>query len=130
LNNALTTHDQRGFTTACCIRISLTGEYLLANAGHIAPYKSGIEIDTPPALPLCLIREQSYELVRGSLAKGECIVLMSDGVPEARSVTGELYGFDRLPDLTRLPAQVIAETAQQFGQEDDITVLTICLAEC
>ncbi len=130
MNNALTTHDQLGFTTACCIRISLTGEYLLANAGHIAPYKSGIEIDTPPALPLGLIREQSYELVRGSLAQGECIVLMSDGVPEARSVRGELYGFDRLPGLTQLPAQVIAETAQRFGQEDDITVLTICLAEC
>jgi sigma-B regulation protein RsbU (phosphoserine phosphatase) len=55
--------------------------------------------------------------------------LMSDGVPEARSVTGELYGFDRLPGLSRLPAQEIAETAQRFGQDDDITVLTLALAQ-
>ena len=53
---------------------------------------------------------------------------MSDGVPEARSATGQLYGFDRLHHLTQLPAQEIAETAQRFGQEDDITVLTLSLA--
>jgi len=129
LNNALATHDQLGFTTACCIRISLTGEYVLANAGHIAPYRSGIEIETPSALPLGLIREQSYEIVRGSLLKGERLVLMSDGVPEARSAAGDLYGFDRLSSLTTLSAQEIAETAQRFGQDDDITVLTVALTE-
>jgi serine phosphatase RsbU (regulator of sigma subunit) len=53
---------------------------------------------------------------------------MSDGVPEARSHSGELYGFDRLQHLTLLPAHVIATTAQTFGQEDDITVLTLALA--
>jgi sigma-B regulation protein RsbU (phosphoserine phosphatase) len=78
---------------------------------------------------LGLIREQSYELVRGSLALGERLVLMSDGLPEARSVSGELYGFDRLPGLTQSPAHEIAETAQRFGHEDDITVLTLSLAE-
>jgi serine phosphatase RsbU (regulator of sigma subunit) len=50
---------------------------------------------------------------------------MSDGVVEARSAKGELYGFDRLPGLTRMPAMDIADIAQRFGQEDDITVLTI-----
>jgi GAF domain-containing protein len=42
LNNALIAQGQLGFTTACCIRISLSGEYTLANAGHIAPYLSGL----------------------------------------------------------------------------------------
>ena len=41
---------------------------------------------------------------------------------------GELYGFDRLPGLTLQTAQQIADTAQRFGQEDDITVLTLSLA--
>jgi two-component system alkaline phosphatase synthesis response regulator PhoP len=59
LNNALIVQGQLGFTTACCIRISLSGEYTLANAGHIAPYLSGRELDTPPALPLGLIPEQT-----------------------------------------------------------------------
>jgi serine phosphatase RsbU (regulator of sigma subunit) len=128
LNNALIAQDQLGFTTACCVRVSLSGEYAVANAGHIAPYVSGRELHTPPALPLGLIPEQTYELMRGCLAPGERLVLLSDGVPEARSDTGELYGFERLPGLTLMPARDIAEAAQRFGQEDDITVLTLAFA--
>jgi GAF domain-containing protein len=128
LNNALIAQGQLGFTTACCIRISLSGEYTLSNAGHIAPYLSGRELETPSALPLGLVRDQTYDLTRGQLASGERLVLLSDGVPEARSQAGELYGFERLSSLARMPAQEIAEAAQRFGQEDDITVLTLAFA--
>jgi len=128
LNNALSTQDQLGFTTACCIRVWPSGDYALANAGHIAPYLSGRELTTPPTLPLGLVPAQTYELVRGHLAPGERLVMMSDGVPEARSQTGELYGFERLAALTLKPARDIAEAAQNFGQEDDITVLTLVFA--
>ena len=129
LNNALLAKGQLGFATACCIRISLSGEFAFANAGHIAPYLSGRELETIPALPLGLVADQSYELVRGALPRGERIVLLSDGVPEARSQSGDLFGFDRLPQLTVKPAREIAEAAQSFGQEDDITVLTLALAQ-
>jgi hypothetical protein len=128
LNNALIAQGQLGFTTACCIRISLSGEYILSNAGHIAPYLSGREIETPSALPLGLMPDQTYDVTRGRLNSGERLVLLSDGVPEARSHTGELYGFERLSSLTRMSAQEIAEAAQLFGQEDDITVLTLAFA--
>jgi GAF domain-containing protein len=128
LNNVLIAQGQLGFTTACCVLIAPSGEYGLANAGHIAPYLAGREIATPPALPLGLVPDQTYELVQGRLAPGEQLVLLSDGVPEARSQTGELYGFERLPSLTKNSAQEIAEAAKQFGQEDDITVLTLALA--
>jgi serine phosphatase RsbU (regulator of sigma subunit) len=53
---------------------------------------------------------------------------LSDGVPEARSHSNELFGFDRLSDLTRLSAEEIAGAAQNFGQENDITVLALKLA--
>jgi hypothetical protein len=125
LNNVLCTQDQPGFTTACCIRVWPSGDYELANAGHIPPYLSGRELDTPPALPLGLVPAQTYELVRGHLEPGQRLVMVSDGVPEARSQTGELYGFDRLADLSLRSARDIAETAQHFGHEDDITVLTL-----
>ena len=128
LNNALIAHGQLGFTTACCVRISLSGEYAIANAGHISPYISGHEVNTPPALPMGLVADQTYELVHGHLAAAERLVLMSDGVPEAREDGGALYGFDRLPSLTLKSAREIAETAQRFGQEDDITVLTLAIA--
>jgi len=88
----------------------------------------GRELDTPPALPLGLIADQIYALVHGRLEPDERLVLMSDGVPEARGATGELYGFERLNELTLMPAREIAEAAQAFGQEDDITVLTLGLA--
>ncbi|MGB7134495.1 MAG: GAF domain-containing SpoIIE family protein phosphatase [Acidobacteriaceae bacterium] len=128
LNNVLTSQGHLGFTTVCCVRMALTGEYAVANAGHIAPYLDGKEIETAPALPLGLVADQSYEAFHGRLATGERLVLLSDGVLEARSESGELYGFERLSSLTRMPAETIAETAQRFGQEDDITVLTLELA--
>src|SRR6266700_2508346 len=75
LNNALVAQGQLGFTTACCIRISLSGEYTLSNAGHIAPYLSGRELETASALPLGLIQDQTYDLTRGHLPSGERLVL-------------------------------------------------------
>jgi uncharacterized membrane protein YkvA (DUF1232 family) len=36
-------------------------------------------------------------------------------------------GFDQLGRLTLSPAEAIADAAQAFGQEDDITVITIAL---
>lgn len=120
-----------GFTTACCVRISPDGRYTIANAGHISPYVAGVELVSPPALPLGLATlepGETYPLLAGRLLPGQRLVLMSDGVPEARTPRGELYGFERLGPLTLRPARDIAATAQNFGQDDDITVLTIaCL---
>lgn len=128
LNNVLIAQGQLGFTTACCIRVSLSGEYTVANAGHVSPYVSGRELSTPPALPLGLVPDQIYPSINGKLGPSERLVLLSDGVLEARAPDGELYGFDRLASLTLEPAQLIAETAQRFGQEDDISVLTLALS--
>jgi hypothetical protein len=127
LNNVLIAQGQLGFTTASCMRIWPDGSFKLANAGHLAPYVSGREIASSPSLPLGIAANQSYELVEGRLNQGERLVLLSDGVLEARSKTGELYGFDRLSELAQLSAGEIAEAARSFGQEDDITVVTITL---
>jgi phosphoserine phosphatase RsbU/P len=50
-------------------------------------------------------------------------------VIEATSSTGELYGFDRTQAISNQPAHTIVEAVKQFGQEDDITVLTLTLIE-
>ncbi len=131
LNQALADEGDTGFTTACCVRVSPDGRYTVANAGHLAPYVAGVELGTPPALPLGLVpleAGETYPLLAGQLLPGQRLVLLSDGVPEARTAKGELYGFERLGPLTLRPAGEIAATAQRFGQDDDITVLTIaCL---
>jgi phosphoserine phosphatase RsbU/P len=125
LNEALLMQGEMGFTTACCVRLQSDGRYTIANAGHINPYIDGEEIISPSALPLGMVGNQQYEQISGLLPEGKTLVLMSDGVVEARSAKGELYGFDRLPQLTLMTAQDIADVARNFGQEDDITVLTV-----
>jgi serine phosphatase RsbU (regulator of sigma subunit) len=60
---------------------------------------------------------------------GQQLTLYTDGVVEARSRQGELLGFERAAALSIQAADVIAQTAQAFGQEDDITVLTLALEE-
>jgi hypothetical protein len=47
-----------------------------------------------------------------------------DGV-EARGKSSELFGFDRTTAISAQAAEAIAQTAQQFGQDDDITVPTL-----
>jgi hypothetical protein len=49
-------------------------------------------------------------------------------VVEARNPAGELFGFDRTAPIVTQPAKQIANPAQQFGQEDNITVLTLTFA--
>jgi len=44
---------------------------------------------------------------------------------EARSKSGELFGFDRTSAIAADTAESIAQAAQSFGQQDDITVLTL-----
>jgi sigma-B regulation protein RsbU (phosphoserine phosphatase) len=46
-------------------------------------------------------------------------------VVEAQSANGELFGFDRAREMSTQTASAIVEAAKQFGQQDDITVVTI-----
>jgi len=117
-----------GFTTCLVLHVNLEGSFTVANAGHIAPYISGTELNSAPALPLGIMPDQVYQLVKGTMNAQDRIVLLSDGVPEARSQTNELFGFNRLSNLTRLSAEEIANAAQRFGQEDDITVLSLSVS--
>jgi serine phosphatase RsbU (regulator of sigma subunit) len=53
--------------------------------------------------------------------------MATDGVVEARGPSGELFGFDHLRDLGNQTASYLADAAKSFGQEDNITVLTVRL---
>ena len=53
------------------------------------------------------------------------MTFLSDGVVEARNASGELFGFERARTISRQSAKDIAAAAQAFGQDDDITVLTL-----
>jgi serine/threonine protein phosphatase PrpC len=55
------------------------------------------------------------------------LTLYTDGLLEARNSAGELFDFARIAPISSDTSEQIARTAQQFGQDDDITVLTFTL---
>ncbi len=113
------------FTTCQAAWFGCNGELVLANAGHLPPYLNSQEVPLPPALPLGALANNTYEEIRLYLHPGDRILLMSDGVVEARGPSGELFGFERVHNLSNQSAFYIADAAKSFGQEDDITVVTV-----
>jgi hypothetical protein len=47
---------------------------------------------------------------------------------EATNAQGELFGFERTQQVSNEPARYIAQTARHFGQNDDITVVSLYFA--
>jgi hypothetical protein len=118
------THDE-GFITCVCARITPQGEVTVANAGHLPPYLNGEEMLLEPDLPLGIATEEKYVEHAFRLEPGDHLTLLSDGVVEARDARGVLFGFERTRAISAQPASAIAAAALEFGQEDDITVLTL-----
>jgi serine phosphatase RsbU (regulator of sigma subunit) len=81
----------------------------------------------PGSFPLGLFPTVAYPENRLPLQVNDHLALYTDGLLEARSKSGELYGFDRTRELfAALPnAARAAEAAVHFGQDDDITVVTL-----
>jgi len=113
------------FTTCQVAYFSANGELVIASAGHPPPYLNSQEVTLPGGLPLGVVAGVVYEETRLYLHPGDRLLMMSDGVAEARKPNGELFGFDRVRNLSNQSAFFIAEAAKDFGQEDDITVLTV-----
>jgi len=120
---------RRGDAQATCLalRIGLDGQATLANAGHLAPYQNGEPLPMEGALPLGLVDGAECSVMRFSLAVGDNLLLMSDGIAEAMDADGQLFGFERVHELARSAtcAAEIAAAAQRFGQEDDISVISV-----
>jgi len=125
LNDRMMGRAHGGFTTCLAAHISREGRLTMANAGHLHPYRNGAEIDLPGSLPLGIVAQPRYEAIELTLAPGDRLTFVSDGVVEAQSKSRELFGFDRTLDLSRQPAAQIAQAARDFGQWDDITVVTV-----
>jgi hypothetical protein len=128
LNRRLHERLRGGFATCIAVRVEPDGKCIIASAGHLAPYRQGEEIPLPAGLPLGIVPETEYPDMLLQLAPGDTLMFLSDGVVEAQSPTGELFGFDRTRQISTQSAEAIAAAAQAFGQEDDITVLTLTFA--
>lgn len=114
-----------GFSTALAARIHPDGSVLLASAGHPSPYLDGKEVELPSALPLGIQSGSRYEAIRFRIEPGSRLTFYSDGIVEAQNPRGEMFGFERAREFsTRTPDEIVA-AAREFGQQDDMTVLSI-----
>ena len=79
------------------------------------------------ALPLGMMDGAEFSMMHFQLAPADTLMLMSDGVAEAQDEQGHLFGFERVSNLLQRPisAAEVAAVAQNFGQEDDISVLSV-----
>jgi Stage II sporulation protein E (SpoIIE) len=113
--------------TCLALRIEADGGATLANAGHIAPYLNGGELPMEGALPLGIFEGAESSVMHFQLNPGDRLVLMSDGIAEATDANGHLFGFERVLELLRTvsSASAVADAAQTFGQEDDISVISV-----
>ena len=122
INQALLGRTGGGFVTACCARFDPDGRVTIANAGHLPPYCDGQELAVAGGLPLGLAADVAYEQ---ALLSGERFTFISDGLVEAENAQRELFGFERAREISLKPAREIAEAAKAWGQNDDITVVTV-----
>jgi sigma-B regulation protein RsbU (phosphoserine phosphatase) len=114
-------------------------EYLYG--GHPSPLliRDGkvSELYTEGTLPVGLADEAVFEASRVQLEPDDVLVLFSDGIVEAANTQNELFGFERLNEVTAQYAQASIETlmktildaVEEFsrgaGQADDLTLLIV-----
>ena len=119
-----------------------SGRLLYANAGHTLPCcrrheKGRVDELVARGMPLGLMPGMPYEEKESVLVPGEGVVFCTDGLIEAHSPQGEMFGTPRLrgllserPEAGRdLSAYLMEElgrfTGEEWEQEDDITLLTL-----
>jgi hypothetical protein len=102
INRILQGKIEESFVTACSLFIDIANRRVLyANAGHPQPllWKSSMnEMSRFPIGGMMLgpFPESVYEKTALDLAKGDRLILYTDGILETRSRTGEFFGDDRL----------------------------------
>jgi serine phosphatase RsbU (regulator of sigma subunit) len=127
LNRRLIGRIEGGFVTCLVLHLAANGEATVANAGHLPPFRDGRELPVSGSLPLGLSSSVVYDELSFRLQESETLTLYTDGIIEARNSKGELFGFERLSAMlaTRPEIGKIVDAAEVFGQEDDITALSI-----
>jgi hypothetical protein len=125
MNQRMIGRTKGGFTTCLVLCARPDGPLTIASAGHMMPYVDGREIVGETGLPLGIAADITYPETSYRLRDGAQLTLITDGVIEARDKSGELFGFERTAAISMQSAEQIAACAQQFGQDDDITVVTL-----
>lgn len=121
---------------------STTRRLAVATGGQITPFlrraNGTVEfLSVVNNLPLGIIADTQYESRGFDLAPGESVLFLTDGLVEAFSPGGEMYGFERLAELFGrcgdLPARQVVDTLMNTivdwqpddDRTDDMTALVL-----
>jgi len=116
-----------------------SGELVYVNAGHepaliIAP-EGTIEELRPTGPALGMMPDSPFSAVTRTLEKNHTLLAFTDGLVEAHSPTGEIYGAERLREVLRARSNATApevvravlDALETFGKHsdphDDVTML-------
>jgi serine phosphatase RsbU (regulator of sigma subunit) len=111
------------------------------NAGHIQPLvkqPSGpVRRLAEPANPPLGILEGAFDMIAESIEPGAALLVVTDGITEAGSTAGHLFGADGLEKLmtdgefcsaaglVETVTKAVADFRQSLPQQDDITVFAL-----
>jgi sigma-B regulation protein RsbU (phosphoserine phosphatase) len=143
MNQATLAHRRSDlFFTAVYLTLDVvTGEVVLANAGHPTPYwchaDGRVEAITAGAAGAVGILENGeFKATSFRLAHGDSLVLYTDGVVEASNAYGDLYGSERLESCLAGSGTRAADIAEHIlrsvadhgvdGPDNDDLTLFIC----
>lgn len=125
LNREILREEDNGFITCLCAKLTPNGRLTISSAGHLSPYRNSEELSCEGGPPLGLFPDLVYLESHFQINCGDSLTMLSDGVTEATGPKDELFGLERTQAIITHSANYIATAAQQFGQEDDITVLKL-----
>ncbi|QTA38405.1 SpoIIE family protein phosphatase [Thermosipho ferrireducens] len=128
------------FVTTVAFKLNGEGVLEVINAGHDPLYivdDSGMEKVCSSGTPLGMFENVMYEVETVKLTQESLIFAYTDGIVEARNISGEEYGFERLERILKrsiyLNAKSVVDVvekdvfsfSQGAPQHDDITLLAV-----
>jgi serine phosphatase RsbU (regulator of sigma subunit) len=142
VNDQLLPDTQQGmFVTAVYGVLDITsGDFTFVNAGHNPPFwiksDGGMEKFSRTAIALGVVEQPDMKQRTISLAQGDMLLLYTDGLTEAFSPAGELFGEERLADavgcvpcnadeILRAVEERVNEFIETIPLGDDMTMLAV-----
>lgn len=142
INNQMCAKAVEGrFVTFVLAVIETNHQLSAANAGHLPLMirRTDGSVDefgqTAVGLPLGVMEDYEFQVVRRPIEPGEMVVIYTDGVSEAMNPKSELYGLERLREVignsrastaSELCAEIredVRRHANGRAQNDDITLM-------
>ncbi len=121
LNQRISDLGVEKFVTLLCLVLDpASGHVEIVNAGHMAPLwlKANGTVEEPgdeaAGVPIGIIDGFEYELATIQVARGDRLILYTDGINEAPSQAGDMFGIERLQKLVTQCTGTLQDAGDQI----------------